>query len=90
MNASNAHTNKYVTIVSDLHRVGGGYSVQFITQHTEDGSPFISCEWSPHLPTPRELRRKVDIRRYHHALALFTQAVAAAMMDVEWEASWMS
>lgn len=90
MNIPTTTQSKYVTIVSDLHRVGGGYSVQFITKRTDDGQPFISCEWSPHLPTPRELRRKVDIRRYHHALALFTQAVAAAMMDVKGAASWMN
>jgi len=75
--------NTYVTIVSDLHRVGGGYSIQFITKRTDDGQPFISCEWSPRLPSPREVRRKVDLRRYNHALALFTSAVAAAMVNLK-------
>ncbi len=69
-----------MAIVSDLHRVGGGYAVRFITQHMDDDSPFISCEWSPHPPTPRELRRKVDMRRYDHALAQFLQSVADRMV----------
>lgn len=78
-------TKKYVTIVSDLHRVGGGYSVQFITKHEEDGYQFISCEWSPRLPSTREAFRKVDLKRYSYALALFTQAIAAKLVNIEGE-----
>ncbi len=80
MSAAAKEEITYVTIASDLHRVGGGYAVRFITQHMDDGSPFISCEWSPYLPTPREMRRKVDMKRYDQALAQFLQSVAERMV----------
>lgn len=45
---------------SDLHRVSGGFSVRFST----GGPQGIQCEWIPSMPSPRDLRRKVDMRRY--------------------------
>jgi len=80
MSAAIRKKSSYVTIVSDLHRVGGGYSVRFITQHTDDGYPFISCEWTPTMPSARDLRRKVDMQRYGYALAQFVQAVTDALV----------
>jgi hypothetical protein len=61
--------------ISDLHRVGGGFSVQF---HTSARG--IEAEWTPRLPTERDLRCKVDMTRYRQALAQF---VAAAMSTLE-------
>jgi hypothetical protein len=81
MSAAAPEKSTYVSIVSDLHRVGGGYSVQFITEHTDDGSPYIRCEWSPTRPSLRNQRRKVDMKRYDHALAQFIQAVADALVS---------
>ena len=81
----NAHRLK---IASDLHRVGGGYAVQFVTRQSADGIRFINCEWSPSLPTPRERRRKVDMQRYTHALMQFVLAVAAASADQAGVAPW--
>ena len=45
MNASSTNTNNYVTIVSDQHWVGGGYSVQQITQNEKVGTQFFRCYW---------------------------------------------
>ena len=76
MSAAAKEEITYVTIVSDLHRVGGGYAVQFRTHALVDGVLPIACEWSPTIPSERERRRKVDMQRYDHALAQFLQAVA--------------
>ena len=62
-------------LVSDLHRVGGGFSVQFYLRF-DGGAPALYCEWSPRVPTPRELSRKVDPKRYRAARHLFLEAVA--------------
>lgn len=45
---------------SDLHRVGGDFSVRFSTGEAQG----IQCEWTPSMPSPRDLRRNVDMRRY--------------------------
>lgn len=62
-------------LVSDLHRVGGGFSVRFRLRF-DGGAPALDCEWSPRVPTPRELRRKVDPTRYRAARHWFLEAVA--------------
>ena len=77
-------------LISAPASVGGGYTVQFTAPNHADFVLSIGCIWSPSVPSARDWRRKIDMRRYNHALALFTQAVAAAMMDVKGEASWMS
>lgn len=61
-------------LVSDLHRVGGGFSVQFHLRF-DGGAPAIDCEWSPRVPTPRELRHKIDPKRYRAARHTFLEAV---------------
>jgi hypothetical protein len=61
-------------LVSDLHRVGGGFSVRFHLRF-HGGAPALDCEWIPRVPTPRELRRKVDPKRYRASRHWFLEAV---------------
>ena len=63
-------------LTSDLHRVGGGYSVQFFIRNGRGGSPRFEAEWSPVMPSARELRRKVDLTKYRKARELFLQELA--------------
>lgn len=72
-------STKTKIFASDLHRLGGGYSVQF-TAGLVDGTLLTNCVWHPTMPTPRERRRKVDMTRYAYALAQFTEAVLAALV----------
>jgi len=53
-------------MTSDIHRVGGGFSVQF---DTRDG--IFRCEWMPTMPSLRDLRRKVSMKKYEAARNLF-------------------
>lgn len=63
-------------IVSDLHRIGGGFSVQFILRLNGDKPASLNCEWTPHVPTVREARRKIDPERYRAARHVFLETVA--------------
>lgn len=63
--------NPLPKMTSDLHRVGGGYSVQFDTR-----SGVLRCEWTPSVPSPRDLRRKVDMRKYEAARNAFCAELA--------------
>jgi len=74
-------------LISSPASVGGGYTVQFTAPNHVDCVLSIGCIWSPSVPSARDWRRKVDMRRYNQALALFTQAVAAAMVNMEGGAS---
>lgn len=64
-NASN-HT------ASDLHRVGGVYSVRFRLS-----ARGVECTWHPAMPASPEQWAKVDMDRYRAALAGFAASVAA-------------
>ena len=57
-------------MASDMHRVGGGFAVRFTL--TADR---IDVEWSPRLPTKREMRRVLP--RYRAARDAFVAALAA-------------
>lgn len=60
---------------SDLHRVGGGFSVRFST----GGPQGIQCEWTPSMPSPRDLRRKVDMRCYEAVRDAFIADLAKTL-----------
>ena len=53
-------------LTGDLHRVGGGYSVQFSTRNGR-----LECRWTPDMPSQLDLRRKVDMMRYEAARESF-------------------
>lgn len=67
------NTIKLPDLVSDLARVGGGFSVRFSlsSKDFEDGVCHISCMWYPTMPTAQDLRRKVNMDRYEAALNHF-------------------
>ena len=65
-------------LISAPAHVGGGYTVQFTAPNHIDCVLSIGCVWSPSVPSARDWRRKIDMRRYEQALAKFVQAVAAA------------
>ncbi len=67
-------------LISDQHRVGGGFSVQFrfnldYMQMGEKIEPF-TCEWFPVFPSQRDLRRKLDLDKYRAARDQFIEEVA--------------
>lgn len=62
------NTVKLPRLTGDYHRVGGGYSVQFTTRKGQ-----LQCEWAPHVPSTREMRRKVDKARYESARNSFVK-----------------
>jgi hypothetical protein len=74
-------------LISSPASVGGGYTVQFTAPNHVDCVLSIGCIWSPSVPSARDWRRKIDMRRYDHALAAFTKVVAAAMVNIEGGAS---
>lgn len=76
MNAANQ--KKSLIVASDLHRLGGGFSVRFSAGFVH-GTLLTHCIWHPTMPTLRERRRKVDMTRYAYALAQFTEAVVATL-----------
>lgn len=64
-------------MISDLHRVGGGFSVRFSIAPAASGEVSeLACEWHPRLPSPREFRRKVSLDQYRAARDLFLAALA--------------
>ena len=69
-------------MVSGLHQVGGGYTVQFKAYAPVDGVLPIGCEWSPTIPSDRDRRRKVDMCRYDHALSRFLKIIKEVLGDV--------
>ena len=71
-------STKTKIFASDLHRLGGGYSVQF-TAGLVDGTLLTNCVWHPTMPTLRERRCKVDMTRYAYAFSQFTEAVVATL-----------
>jgi hypothetical protein len=63
-------------LTSDLHRVGGGFSVRFYLAAKHGAAITLGCEWHPHVPSPRDARRKVDLDRYRSARHQFLEAIA--------------
>ena len=55
---------------SDLHRVGGGFSVRF----SLEGRNLLGAEWTPRTPTRRQMLRILP--RYRAARNAFLQAAA--------------
>lgn len=76
---SNAQSSQKASrVYSDLHRVGLGFSVQFsCTPKSFDGVVHVHAEWTPHMPTPRQMRRVAQ--RYEAALAEFAPTVGRAV-----------
>ena len=78
-------------MTSDLHRVGGGYSVQFFIRNGMGGSPRFDVIWSPDMPGARDMRRRVDLARYRQARHVFLQEVSrrigGAVLCVELDGS---
>lgn len=65
---------------SDWHRVGAGFSVRFATGPSAGVEACVTrldVEWSPRLPTRRELRRVAD--RYRGARSHFIADLAARL-----------
>lgn len=74
--AQNKYTESNSSIFSDLHRVGGGYSIQFrYTPKSDGGIGKINCQWLPHLPTNRDFLRKVSEEKYNDARRQFVHAI---------------
>lgn len=75
--AQNKYTESNSSIFSDLHLVGGGYSIRFIyiPKLDNNGIGKIECEWHPNLPSPRDYRRKVSEQRYSEARRKFVSAL---------------
>lgn len=48
--------------------VGGGFWVEFALTIGQGGkiTP-LDCSWTPHLPSPRDFRRKVKLPKYYQA-----------------------
>jgi hypothetical protein len=63
-------------LISDVYRLGLGYSVQWRFA-PRNGLPFVACEWTPHLPSPRDLRR-IDAR-YRASRDEFMEEVATRL-----------
>jgi|GEM_PF-4493947 len=70
------------TTRSDWHRVGAGLSVRFTRQHER-----FDAEWTPRLPTAREIKRVADpdelalivAELYGAALRGFCRAIEKAL-----------
>ncbi|MEC5387170.1 hypothetical protein VVD49_15680 [Uliginosibacterium sp. H3] len=75
MNSPNKKTRALPRMSSDFHRVGGGFSAQFSI--TSAGA--FDVTWSPHVPSKRDLRRKVDMDKYRAARNAFLARMAEAM-----------
>lgn len=75
-------------LTGDLHRVGGGFSVRFYLTSKEGAAITLGCEWHPHVPSPRDARRKVDLNRYRAARHKFLEAISerlgGTVLCVEW------
>lgn len=61
-----------IKLASDVHMVGGGYSVRF-TAFSDDNADAIllKVEWSPNVPTGADLLGKVDPEKYAAAASQF-------------------
>ena len=68
-------------LISTPASVGGGYTVQFTAPNHADFVLSIGCIWSPSVPSARDWRRKIDMRRYEQALAKFVQVAEEALGD---------
>ena len=68
-------------LISDLYKVGGGYSVRFTftPKSTDKIIDRFQCEWHPNLPANRDMRRKVSIEKYRSARNQFLEDVAKRM-----------
>lgn len=65
-----------ILMAGELHRVGGGYSVQFVALMTRDyKSLTVDCVWEPCMPTLGENSSKIQKARYDHAKARFFQSL---------------
>lgn len=69
-------------LMSNVVKVGGGFSIQFSVR-TFEGDDYVHCEWTPHLPSQRELRKCVDTARYQSALMKFTDHLTRRIGGVE-------
>lgn len=70
-----AHAVSQMNVASDWHRVGGSFAVQFRWEAGREVG-VLRCVWSPYLPTARDQRRKIDIRRYEAARDSFAAGLA--------------
>ena len=68
-------------LISTPASVGGGYTVQFTAPNHADFVLSIGCIWSPSVPSARDWRRKIDMRRYEQALAKLVQVAEEALGD---------
>lgn len=65
-----------ILMAGELHRVGGGYSVQFVAILTRDyKSLTVDCMWEPCMPTLGENSSKIQKARYDFAKARFFQSL---------------
>lgn len=74
------NTKKCLVLASDLYRLGGGYSVQFMAGIV-DGILLTHCVWHPTMPSTQERRCGVDMTLYAHALDQFTDDLVAVILD---------
>lgn len=74
--ASGKNSTISKVLISDITGVGGGYSIQFrYTPKADGGIGKINCQWFPHLPTDRDIRRKVSEEKYNEARRQFIHAL---------------
>jgi len=66
-------------LTSDLHRVGGGFSVRFYLAGKQGAAITLGCEWHPHAPNTPEERRSLDVSRYRVARHLFLEALSESL-----------
>ncbi|MBF8722691.1 hypothetical protein [Pseudomonas guariconensis] len=66
-----ANQQKNVSLASDWHRMGGGYSCRFTIRNGE-----FHADWSPRFPNPRNRRRIIKAGKYFAARHQFLTKVA--------------